>query len=284
MAAHRLASEMAADEAREPISGRPVPIPLGIRLSIPERRRIIRALSAQGVSVGRLAELFAVSKTTVYRYLGSTTPFKHDLESVMEAGLAWYARYRSWPTSEAWNSSLARGDESLPRTDDRIEAYARYLAGYHPVLEPGVLRAWPRPADIAKLYRSRECRDESAFETYRRALRAEIRRRKCSGEPYEVIPLNPGHEFVCRVRGFNPSLPPELRADVDGQTRRMDWFSVLLSVAGLIDFREELLRLYGPGRVSAVPHGRVTAVTDAGRDGSSRRWDAADRSGRRGPS
>ncbi len=206
------------------------------------------------MSVGRLAELFGVSKTTVYRYLGSTTPFKHDLESVMEAGLAWYARHRSAPTSEAWNSSLARGDESLPRTEDRIEAYARYLAGYHPVLEPAVLRAWPRPSDIAKLYHSGKRGGESAFEAYRRALRAEIRRRKLAGEPYEPIPLSPGHEFACRVRGFSPSLPPALRADVDGQTRRMDWFSYLLCVAGLIDFREELLRLYGPGRVSAAPH------------------------------
>lgn len=237
---------MAADEARKPISGRPVPIPLGIRLSIPERRRIIRALSAEGVSARRIVELFDVSKTTVYRYTGSMTPFKHDLDSVMEAGLAWHARYRARPTSEAWNSSLARGDDSLPRHKDQVEAYERYLAGYHPILEPAVLRAWPRPDDIARLYRSRKRNGVSAFETYAGDVRKEIRRRRRLGDPYEPIPLSPSHEFDCVLRGFSPSLPPELRADVDGQTRRLDRFYALLCTAGLVDFAEEVRRLDGP--------------------------------------
>lgn len=183
----------------------------------------------------------------MYRYTGSTTPFKHDLDSVMEAGLAWHARYGTLPTSEAWNSSLARGDDSPPRAADRVEAYSRYLAGYHPILEPAVLRTWPRPDEIAKLYRSHERKGTSAFETYARDVREEIRRRERLGDQYEPIPLSPAHEFDCRLRGFSPSLPPELRADVDGQTRRMDWFSGLLCVAGLIDFAEEVRRLDEPG-------------------------------------
>ena len=234
---------MAADEARELISGRPVPIPLGIRLTISERRAIIRALRAEGVSVARLVELFDVSKTTVYRYTGSTTPFKHDLDSMKEAGLAWHARYGTLPASEAWNSSLARGDDSLPRSEDQMDAYERYVAGYHPILEPAALRAWPRPDEIAKVYRSRKRKGLSAFETYRLDIRTEIRRRRLACDPYKPIPLSPWHELDCRLRGFTPSLPPQLRADVDGQTRRLDWFAALLGIAGFIDFAEELRRL-----------------------------------------
>jgi len=243
-----------------------VPIPLGIRLTIPERRAIIRKLSAQGVTVGRLVELFDVSDSAVYRYLGSSTPFKHDLDSVAEAGLAWYMRYGTLPSSEAWNSSLAQADECLPRPKDQVPAYERYLAGYHPILEPSVLRAWPRPDEIARLYRSRKRKGMSAFETFRDDVRNEIGRRKRAGDPYNPVPLSPAHEFGCILRGVSPSLPFAIRADVDGQTRRVDWFRGLLCVAGLIDFAEQVYGLDGPasGRLADTTRHALPSPAAAG--------------------
>ena len=275
---------MAADEARQPISGRPVPIPLGIRLSIPERRRIIRALSAEGVSVGRLAELFGVSKTTVYRYLGSTTPFKHDLESVMEAGLAWYARHRSCADERGMELVAGARRRVAPshRGSDRgLRAVPRWLSP-----SPGTSRATcmaaaqrHRKALPLGQTRRRVClrglsaspaSGDQAAQTRRRAVRTDT--------------AEPG----ARVRLPREGVQSVAPAGATRGRRRSDAAHGLVLIPAV---RGRSHRLQG-GTAPTLRTGprkrcssrRVTAVIDAVRDGSSRRWVAFDRSGRRGPS
>lgn len=191
-------------------------VPLRIVLAAEERRSIVRRLDAYGVSGQRIQAIFGTGHSTFARDIGPRPrPKPHTKRSVLEAGLAFQARYLTRPTTVAWNSALSMSDP---------DTYARWLAGYHPVATPDEWRPWPLEKEVLRFFES--------FPRYIAALRAETERRRLAHDPYEPVPLALQHEFHCQLAGFMPRLPPHMVCYVDGFTYRVRDFKVLLGLVG----------------------------------------------------
>lgn len=191
-------------------------VPLGIVLAPQERRSIVRDLDTVGVSGRRIQAIFGTGHSTFARDIGPRArPKPHTKSSVLEAGLAFEARYRVLPTTVAWNSALSMRDP---------KDYARWLAGYHPVATPDDWRPWPLEKEILRFFKS--------FQKYIEKLRAEIGRRRRDQERYQPVPHVPNHELYCDLAGFLPRLPPEMVCYVDAFTFRVRDFKVLLGLIG----------------------------------------------------
>ena len=230
---------MTVGDARFVNSGPGSSLPLRIVLtSVRFRRELLRKIIEQfpGMAVDRLASVFSISTATAYRDLAVHRQPKHDRDSMLEAGLVWLLRYCTLPSSEDWNSTLARDQSRGGAESAGGEAWTRWLSGYCPQAEPAVPRRWPATARVTQVFDS--------FAAFRADVSRMRRELESKGTPYRAIPLPVSHLTLCQLRGmFDPPPPEVARAPPStSYTESVSGVLTLLHLAGELEMHDAYAR------------------------------------------